>query len=72
MSAKESEAEQYAGCLLIAWSLFLTTPMWLVLLFALMQANDMPTWSWVLYWVYCPVAMIGVILAGIFKHLKAA
>lgn len=51
------------------WSLFVTTPMWLVLVFSLMSANEMPTWAWTLYWCYVPCSILGVVLTAIAKQL---
>lgn len=63
-------ARNLCGCALIIWTFCITCPMWLVLLFALMSANDMPTWSWVLYWVYVPCQVIGVTFASLVKLLN--
>ena len=43
--------------------------MWLVLLFALMQANDMPQWAWVLYWCYVPACVLSVVVHTIASQL---
>ena len=68
MSEKQ-EFQQVAGCLLAVWSLIITSPMWLILLFMLMQANEMPNWSWVLYWAYVPCHLLGVIMVYASKVL---
>jgi hypothetical protein len=54
---------------LAAWSFCVTSPIWLVLLFALMQANDMPTWAWVLYWVYVPCQMVAILSRAVARQL---
>lgn len=63
---KESAA---AGCFLVIWALFVTLPMWLVLVFAILSANDMPVWVWALYWCYVPANIFGTLLAGIIKFI---
>lgn len=62
--------EHAGGCAIIVWSLFVLTPMWLLLLFALMQANEMPMWSWVLYFCYVPAHLIGVAIRAFLEVVK--
>lgn len=62
-----SSEGKLTGCLACVWTLFVTTPMWLILLFAMMSANDMPASSWALYWCYVPAQVLGVIVLGIAK-----
>lgn len=59
------------GCLLCAWSVFVTTPIWLILFFVVLNAlgDDIPVWGWVLYWVYVPTRILGVISHAIGKLL---
>jgi hypothetical protein len=59
------------GCAMVSWSLFVTAPMWLVLLFSILRAlgDSLPVWAWVLYWVYVPATVLGIILTGIAKSL---
>lgn len=59
------------GCVVTIWALFVTTPIWLVLMFAMMQASDMPTWAWVLYWVYLPSTIFGSIVAGVVRQMSS-
>lgn len=66
----QDNGENFTGCVLSIWHLIVTGPMWLILLFAIMSANDMPTWAWVLYWVYVPSSIIGIILAGAMRLLR--
>lgn len=63
----KSGGEQLAGCLPVIWSLCITTPMWLVLCFAILDAIEVPTWAWVLYWCYCPAVVLGVLLMCVVK-----
>lgn len=44
--------------------------MWLTLVFAIMQANEMPSWAWALYFCYVPASIIGVIISGVVQSLK--
>lgn len=64
---KSSEAKGLAGCFILIWQFFVTTPMWLILLYHLMSANEMPVFAWVLYWAYVPCLILGVIFGGIFS-----
>ncbi len=71
MSKKDTVSPDDAlGCGLSMWSLCVTSPMYLVLMFAILQMNSTPTWAWVLYWVYVPSVLIGSLLAGLFRALK--
>lgn len=67
---KVTEA-QSMGCVLIAWSVLVTGPMWFVLLFQLLKATEMPGWVWALYWCYLPAHLLGAALAGLFRLLNA-
>lgn len=64
-----TDEEKTLGCAFAFWSLFVVTPMWLFLLFGLMLANEMPVWSWVLFWCYVPANIIGVILHHLYKFI---
>lgn len=46
------------GCAFAMLRVAVCLPMYLILVFALMQANDMPTWAWVLYWAYVPTTCV--------------
>lgn len=66
MTKSDPTPSQFTGCMAISWRLFVTTPMWLALLFALCRAagDALPTWAWVLYWCYVPASVLGVVVAG--------
>lgn len=70
-SDKEN-AETAVGCVLMMWTMFVTTPMWLVLLFLILSAlgDNIPVWGWVLYWTYIPSMILGLALAAITKQIK--
>lgn len=59
------------GCILSIWSLLITGPIWLVLLFVILNAlgDAIPTWGWVLYWVYVPAVVAGIATSAIGKQL---
>lgn len=65
------EAREGFGCLLAMWSLLVTTPMWLVLLFVILQAGGdaIPYWAWLLYFCYVPTYFLGVIFNELAKAL---
>lgn len=68
----ENKGEKAAiGCLIGCWQLFVTLPMWLLLLFSLLTAcgDSIPTWTWVLYWCYVPASLLGAILVAVAKQL---
>lgn len=68
----EKDQENYVGCAAVIWQLVVTSPMWLVLLFAMMSQKDMPVYAWVLYWAYVPAHVVGVLMAGLVRLLLAA
>lgn len=57
------------GCFGAGWQLFVTAPLFLFLMFALMRANEMPTWAWVCFWVYVPAHVMGCMITAIFKTM---
>lgn len=67
MSQKKLSDKEASGCFLTAWTLFVTTPMWLMLLFAILSAlgESTPTYAWALYWCYAPANVLGVVLLGV-------
>ena len=71
MSKDELSGEQLIGCLLSIWGLFVTGPIWLILVFVMLNAlgDAIPTWGWVLYWVYVPASVLSILTAGIGRQL---
>lgn len=74
MSKNEMNGEQLTGCLLSIWSLFVTGPIWLVLMFVILKAlgDAIPTWGWVLYWIYVPATVLGILTGMVGKQLLAS
>jgi len=70
MSGKELSGTETVGCLMSIWQLLITGPIWLILLFQVLTAlgDAIPSWSWVLYWIYVPACVLGVI-SGAFGKL---
>lgn len=66
---KKGDTEKVVGCIGVGACLCTTVPMWLVLLFALMSANDMPTCAWTLYWAYVPTYVLVILAMGIIRLL---
>jgi hypothetical protein len=61
------------GCLPACWQLFVTTPLWLVILFGIITTIDAPTWLQVCFWVYVPCQILGILVNTIATTLiKAA
>jgi len=58
--------EQAMGCFAAIWSICVITPMWLMLMFSMLNAlgDKATTWMWVLYWVYSPACVLGVIFVA--------
>lgn len=67
MSKPDETGEQFLGCLTCCWVLFVTGPMYLILLHAILVACEAPDYAWVLYWCYVPACIIGIILNQVFK-----
>lgn len=74
MAKDELSGEQMTGCLLSIWSLFVTGPIWLVLMFVVLNAlgDAIPTWGWVLYWIYVPATILGILTGMVGKQLLAS
>lgn len=62
--------EQELGCVLSAWSLLVTGPLWLALLFTILQAADVPDYAWWMYWGYVPACLLGTIFGAICKAVR--
>ena len=71
MAEQTDQGEQVLGCILALWSLLITGPIWLILLFAILQAlgDSVPVWAWVLYWVYVPACVLGIASSHVAKTL---
>ena len=57
------------GCAAAMWSVSVTGPLWLAMLFGILQClgDSVPTWLWVCYWVYLPSYVFGLMLAVVFR-----
>lgn len=66
-----TDGEKLVGCLMAVFSLLVTSPMWLFLLFGILTTlgDAVPTWLWVLYWAYVPCSVLGVMVAALAKNL---
>lgn len=62
------------GCIASAWTAFVTGPMWLAILFGILQCvhESVPQWLWVLYWAYVPCYVIGVALSMVWRAMEQA
>lgn len=60
------------GCAACVWSFGVTSPMWLILLFALLAAREMPVWAWALYWAYVPAHLLGVLFVALARTIAEA
>jgi len=69
--SKSSGTEQLVGCASAIWSLCVTGPMWLVLLFTILSSIDAPSYAWVLFWCYTPAFIIGCVIISAFKIVSS-
>lgn len=69
MATDKAGESEVLGCLLGLWSLIVTGPMRLVLLWAILESVNVPAWAWFLYWAYVPAVMLGIILSGFARVL---
>lgn len=53
------------NCFTAIWLLFVTTPMFLLIVYAIMSSITLPVWAWPLFWCYVPALIIGVLLGTI-------
>jgi hypothetical protein len=70
VSADKKTPQDEFGCVVGMWAMFVTTPMYLAILFSLMTATNQPTWAWVLFWCYVPAQLLlqaGIALARVLK-----
>lgn len=74
MPTQKPTPDQIGGCLLAIWHIGVVTPMWLVLLFAILHSlgDNVPVYAWVLYWAYVPATILGVCLASVVTLLRNA
>jgi hypothetical protein len=56
-----------SGCIAAFWSICITTPMWLVLLYHILTKIQAAPTYWALFWCYVPAVIIGGIIVGIFQ-----
>jgi hypothetical protein len=63
-------AKELAGCAAGNWNLLVNLPMWLILLFGILQTIDAPTWTWILYFIYLPCNVLGKVLNELFKMMN--
>lgn len=59
-----------SGCFLVIWQFLVVTPIWLFMIFGMLKATDPPDYVWILFFIYLPAYIIGVIISGIFTVLE--
>ena len=50
----DPSGKEVAGCLSTILALFVSLPIWYVMLFWVFYTLDAPPWLWASYWVYVP------------------
>lgn len=71
MAESKMNCDQLVGCVLSVWSLFVTAPIWLILMFVILNAlgDAIPTWGWILYWIYVPANILGILTGMVGRYL---
>lgn len=74
MTTKDNSEVVWIGCLPMCWSLFVTLPLWLAILYGVISLMpNAPTWLSICFWVYVPCVMLGAVINGIASAIiKAA
>jgi len=67
--SKPVDAEALTGCVSAIWTLAVTGPMWLFLLYGILTTINAPNHMWILFWCYVPANIVGCTLISIFKAL---
>lgn len=65
MSDKELKPSVWIGCMSMVIHLFITGPIWYVLLFGVLTRTESPGWQWVLYWLYVPAGVIAMLITHV-------
>jgi hypothetical protein len=60
-----------AGCTGAFIALFISTPLWMVLLFGMLARIDAPTWMWVVHWTYLPFQVCAAIAIHLARLMDA-
>jgi len=59
------EGKKIAGVFAMIFSLLLSTPMWLFMLYEILKAIQPDRLVWTIYWAYVPVQILIVIISAI-------
>ena len=65
----KDESKALGGCLLTLYGVLVLGPAYLILMFAILMACDVPVWAWVLYWCYAPLYMLAFVLRLIVDNM---
>lgn len=62
--SKNLNAQKTLIVLGLLWNVFVVSPIWFVLFFVTLNAlgDNIPVWGWLLYWIYVPSNILGVVL----------
>jgi len=66
---KDNDAKGAIGCVLGVWHLCVITPMWLFLIYQILEKIQPPVSTWVLFWCYVPACIVGSIFSSCFTLL---
>lgn len=73
MVADKNEDVVWLGCLPMMWQLFVTLPLFLVIVYGIIQQlHDAPQWLTICFWVYVPSCILGAIVTGITSAIVKA
>ena len=60
--------KQKAGCLVALAQTVVILPIWLYLLYRILQAVEATNVMWLLYWLYIPAHLFAAVLRAIWEH----
>jgi len=56
MAELKSDTAKAAGCIFGIVTILVMFPLWIALLYGLLEASSAPQWCWVIFYVYLPIS----------------
>lgn len=66
----EMKPKDATGCLLCVWGMLVVSPLWFVILHALLVASNAPVYAWCCFFAYMPAHILGVVLAYFVRTMQ--
>lgn len=64
--AKDSDGAIIVSCLFLFFKVFILVPLFSALLYGVLSSmENVPTWVWVVFWTYGPIAILTALLGGV-------